>query len=54
MFELILPHLPPKLQEAILSPEYSEVCVNENGRVFVEAAGANTMRELPGIAATES
>jgi pilus assembly protein CpaF len=53
MFELILPHLPPKLQEAILSPEYSEVCVNEDGGVFVEAAGSNTMRELPGITPTQ-
>jgi pilus assembly protein CpaF len=53
MFELILPHLPPKLQDAILSPEYSEVCVNEDRRVFVEAAGSNTMLELAGIAPTE-
>jgi pilus assembly protein CpaF len=54
MFELILPHLPPGLQEAILSPEYSEVCVNEDGRVFVEAAGGNAMCELPGIVPTEA
>jgi len=53
MFELILPHLPTGLQEAILSPEYSEVCVNEGGGVFVEAAGSNTMRELTGIAPTQ-
>jgi pilus assembly protein CpaF len=53
MFELILPHLPPRLQEAILSPDYSEVCVNEDGRVFVEAAGSNTMVELAGIAPTQ-
>ena len=53
MFELILPHLPPKLQEAILSPRYNEVCVNEGGRVFVEAAGSNTMLELAGIAPTQ-
>jgi pilus assembly protein CpaF len=53
MFELILPHLPPWLQEAILSPEYTEVCVNEAGRVFVEAVGSNTMRELTGIAPTQ-
>src|SRR5690349_15984551 len=53
MFELILPHLPPDLQEAILSPEYSEVCINESGRVFVEAAGSNTMRELAGITPTQ-
>src|SRR6476646_7472983 len=53
MFELILPHLPPGLQEAILSPEYSEVCVNEDGCVFVEAAGSNTMQELTGIAPTQ-
>jgi pilus assembly protein CpaF len=46
MFELILPHLPPGLQQAILSPDYSEICVNEDGRVFVEAAGSNTMIEL--------
>lgn len=50
MFELILPHLPARLQDAILSPDYSEVCVNEDGRVFVEAAGSNTMVELRGIA----
>jgi pilus assembly protein CpaF len=53
MFELILPHLPPGLQEAILTPDYSEVCVNEDGRVFVEAAGSNAMLELPGIACTQ-
>jgi pilus assembly protein CpaF len=53
MFELILPHLPPGLQEAILSPDYSEVCVNEDSRVFVEAAGSNAMRELAGIAPTQ-
>jgi pilus assembly protein CpaF len=53
MFELVLPHLPPGLQEAILSPDYSEVCVNEDGRVFVEAAGSNTMLELAGIAPTQ-
>src|SRR6516162_2597602 len=53
MFELILPHLPPGLQQAILSPGYSEVCVNEDGRVFVEAAGSNTMVELEGIAPTQ-
>src|SRR5690348_18028392 len=54
MFELILPHLPPKLQEAILSPDYSEVCVNEDGRVFVEAAGHNNMVELLGITPTQA
>ena len=54
MFELILPHLPPPLQEAILAPDYSEVCVNEDGRVFVEAAGSNTMVELAGISATQA
>jgi pilus assembly protein CpaF len=53
MFELILPHLPPGLQQSILSPDYSEVCVNEDGRVFVEAAGSNTMVELEGIAPTQ-
>jgi hypothetical protein len=52
--ELILPHLPPKLQQAILSPGYSEVCANEDGRVFVEAAGSNTMVELAGIAPTQA
>lgn len=54
MFELILPHLPPRLQQAILSPDYSEVCVNEDGRVFVEIAGSNSMRELPGIAPSQT
>jgi pilus assembly protein CpaF len=54
MFELILPHLPPGLQQAILSPDYSEVCVNEDGRVFVEDAGSNTMLELTGIAPTQA
>jgi pilus assembly protein CpaF len=53
VFELILPHLPPGLQEAILSPDYSEVCVNEDGRVFVEPAGSNAMVELPGIAPSQ-
>ena len=37
----------------MLSPEYSEVCVNEGGRVFVEATGSNTMLELAGIAPTQ-
>lgn len=54
MFELILPHLPPALQQAILSPHYSEVCVNEDARVFVEATGSNAMLELPGIAPTQT
>ena len=54
MFELILPHLPPRFQEAILSPDYSEICVNENGRVFVEAVGSNAMLELAGIAPTQA
>ncbi len=54
MFELILPHLPPGLQEVILAPDYSEVCVNEDGRVFVEAAGSNTMLELSGISASQA
>jgi pilus assembly protein CpaF len=54
MFELILPHLPPRLQEAILSPDYSEICVNEDGRVFVERAGSNAMVELAGIAPTQA
>src|SRR3954454_10734473 len=53
MFELILPHFPPQLQEALLSPDYSEICVNEDGRVFVEAAGSNTMLELPRAAPTQ-
>jgi pilus assembly protein CpaF len=54
MFELILPHLPPGLQEAILAPDYSEVCVNEDGRVFVEAAGLNTMLELSVVSASQA
>src|SRR5690242_5150805 len=54
MFELILPHLPPRLQEAILSPDYSEICVNEDGQVFVEAVGSNAMLELAGIAPTQA
>ena len=54
MFELILPHLPPRIQEAILSPDYSEICVNENGQVFVEAVGSNAMLELAGIAPTQA
>jgi pilus assembly protein CpaF len=54
MFELILPHLPPKLQEAILSPDYSEVCINEDGRVFVEAVGRNNMVELLGITPSQA
>ena len=54
MFELILPHLPPGLQDAILAPHYSEICVNEDGRVFVEAAGSNTMVELPGVSASQA
>jgi pilus assembly protein CpaF len=54
MFELILPHLPPRLQEAILSPDYSEICVNEDGQVFVEAVGSNAMLELAAIAPTQA
>jgi pilus assembly protein CpaF len=54
MFELILPHLPPGLQQAVLSPDYSEVCVNEDGRVFVEPAGSNVMLELAGIAPSQA
>jgi pilus assembly protein CpaF len=53
MFELILPHLPPRLRQAILSPDYTEVWVNEDGRVFVEAAGSNVMFELSEILPTE-
>ncbi len=36
-----------------MSPDYSEVCVNEDSRVFVEATGSNTMLELAGIAPTQ-
>jgi pilus assembly protein CpaF len=54
MFELILPHLPLRLQEALLSPDYNEVCVNADGRVFVETAGSNQMIELAGITPTQA
>ncbi len=54
MFELILPHLPPRLQQLILSLDYSEICVNDDGRVFVEVAGSNTMLEIPGIAPSQA
>jgi pilus assembly protein CpaF len=53
-FDLILPHLPPRLRDAILSPDHSEVCVNADGRVFVERAGSNAMRELTGIEVAQS
>jgi pilus assembly protein CpaF len=53
MFELILPHLPPRLQQAILSLDYSEICINDDGRVFAEVSGSNTMLELPGIAPSQ-
>jgi pilus assembly protein CpaF len=45
-FDLILPHLPHPLQEAILSDHYSEICVCENGLVFAEVAGRNSMEQL--------
>jgi Flp pilus assembly CpaF family ATPase len=44
--DLILPHLPSPLQEAILCDHYSEICVCENGLVFGEVAGHNSMEEL--------
>jgi pilus assembly protein CpaF len=44
--DLILPHLPHPLQEAILSNHYSEICVCENGLVFAEVAGRNSMEQL--------
>jgi pilus assembly protein CpaF len=44
--DLILPHLPHPLQEAILSNQYSEICVCENGLVFGEVAGRNSMEQL--------
>jgi pilus assembly protein CpaF len=44
--DLILPHLPHSLQEALLSDRYSEICVCENGLVFAEVAGRNSMEQL--------
>jgi pilus assembly protein CpaF len=44
--DLILPHLPEALQAAIVSENYSEVCVCENGLVFAEVAGQNSMQPL--------
>jgi pilus assembly protein CpaF len=45
--DLILPHLPASLQAAILSDAYSEFCVCENGLVFAEVAGRNSMEQIP-------
>jgi pilus assembly protein CpaF len=44
--DLILPYLPDDLQAAIVSDEYSEVCVCENGLVFAEPVGRNSMEPL--------
>lgn len=45
--DLILPYLPQDLQAAIVSDEYSEVCVCENGLVFAELVSRNSMEQLP-------
>jgi pilus assembly protein CpaF len=44
--DLILPYLPEALQAAIVSENYSEVCVCENGLVFAETTGQNSMGAL--------
>ena len=52
--DLILPHLPKQLSEAIQSPAYSEVCVCEDGSVFAEVAGRNVMEEIDGGQPTQT
>jgi pilus assembly protein CpaF len=44
--DLILPYLPAGLQAAIVSDAYSEICVCENGLVFAEVAGHNSMQQI--------
>lgn len=44
--DLILPYLPAGLAAAIVSDEYSEICVCENGLVFAEIAGCNSMQQI--------
>jgi pilus assembly protein CpaF len=44
--DLILPHLPGDLQAAVVSDVYSELCICENGLVFAEVAGRNSMEQL--------
>jgi pilus assembly protein CpaF len=44
--DLILPYLPKDLQAAVVSDAYSELCVCENGLVFAEVAGRNSMEQL--------
>jgi pilus assembly protein CpaF len=52
--DLILPHLPGDLQAAVVSDAYSELCVCENGLVFAEVAGRNSMEQLAvGVPAQE-
>src|SRR5260370_19072488 len=51
--DLILPHLPESLQTAIVSDEYSEICVCENGLVFAEVAGRNLMEQIPAVSPTQ-
>jgi pilus assembly protein CpaF len=44
--DLILPYLPKGLQIALISDAYSELCVCENGLVFAEVAGKNSMQQI--------
>jgi pilus assembly protein CpaF len=51
--DLILPHLPEDLRAAIVSDEYSEVCVCEDGLVFAELVGRNSMEPLSVVVPTQ-
>ena len=44
--DLILPYLPEGLQTALISDAYSELCVCENGLVFAEVSGKNSMQQI--------
>ena len=38
-FELILPFFPPEIQELIMDPTVSDLCINGDRSVFVERNG---------------
>jgi pilus assembly protein CpaF len=44
--DLILPYLPERLRAALVSDAYSELCICENGLVFAEMAGRNSMEQI--------
>src|SRR6201989_2955056 len=44
-FELILPFFPPAIQDLLLDPDVSDLCINGNRNVFVERNGIMTLIE---------